>query len=143
MELYLDGVASEINNASGWNRWQIVKSADFPPGTKLIAVKVVNVFGWAGLLASASDNSVVTNESWLVSDTFVAGWNQPEFYDGKWGKAFEQGANDDHSPWKRWRSGETLTRISSSAKWIWNENTTKDTTPVQQTMYFRLGRSVL
>jgi len=135
LQLYIDGVDSEINTLSTSADWTQTKVAKLPRRSRVIAVKVTDTGVAAGLLASATGDYLLTDENWLVSDTLVDGWNKPNFDDSKWTKATPQG-NHGVQPWG------TRPQISSNAKWIWNKDTTKQSTSGTTTLYFRirLGR---
>ena len=114
-----------------------------PLGTRVIAVKATNVGGPAGLVASVTGDSLVTDESWLCSDTLSNGWSNPYFDDSKWNKAVSQGVNDAAiRPWGGWGKRPL---ISDKAKWIWNRDTNGNPASGTEVLYFRVhvGRQML
>ena len=143
LEVYFDGVASEINNAAGRGDWGQTKTAVLPRGTRVIAVKVTNTGGAAGLVGSVTGDYLVTDESWVCSETAVDGWTSPDFDDSKWNKAVSQGFNDTVVHWGAACGKRPL--ISDKAKWIWNRDTQRDAPTVKGVLYFRvhLGRLML
>jgi len=131
VELYIDGVTSEINTLPTTNDWTQTKVAKLPRGSRVVAVKVVDQGIAAGLLASATGDYLLTDENWVCSDTLVDGWNKPNFDDSKWVKATNQGKNGV-APWN------TRPQISQNAAWIWNKDTKQDKTSVVRILYFRI-----
>ena len=136
LQVYIDGVDSEINTLSTTTDWQQTKVAKLPRRSRVIAVKVTDRGVAAGLLASVTGDYLLTDENWVVSDTLVDGWNKPEFDDSKWTKATTEG-NHGVQPWG------TRPQISSNAKWIWNKDTTKQATTTTTTLYFRIRLGTL
>jgi len=130
--LYIDGVESEINRLGTAKDWTQTKVAKLPRGSRVIAVKVTDSGVAAGLLASATEDYLVTDENWLCSDVEVAGWNQPNFDDSKWVKATNEGTHGV-APWG------TRPQISKNAKWIWNKDTKADTASnIKRVLFFRI-----
>ena len=112
MELYIDGVPNPINSDPSAKDWTVTKRILMPVRSRVIAVKATDKGLWAGLLASASDDSLLSDGTWKVSTVASDGWTKPEFDDSNWEQATELGQHG-MEPWK------ARDLISSKAKWIW------------------------
>jgi len=112
MELYIDGVPNPINDDPSAKDWKVTKRVNVPAGSRVIAVKATDKGLWAGLLASVTDDSLLSDGTWKVSTVESDGWTTPEFDDSNWEPATVLGQHG-MEPWK------TRNLISSNAKWIW------------------------
>lgn len=121
-EVFVNG--SSVGTTSNWGAAVTIDVSLFlyPGKLNVVAVEGTNTSsqggndrGIIGALTvdgeSGPEELVVTNASWLVSDTEQTGWTSLEFDDSDWALATEV-ANDGDSPW-----GAVLG--SSTAKWIW------------------------
>ena len=85
----------------------------------VLAIKAVDIYGVAGILASTS-TGVVTDASWKCSSVEQTGWLLPGFDDAAWSQARVMARND----------GSVYTAvvagINPAARWIWSQNSSDD-----------------
>lgn len=116
MELFIDGVPNTINKDPSAKDWTVTKRVKLPAGSRVIAVKATNRGLQAGLLASVTDDALLSDKSWKVSTVEANEWASPDTDDSKWEPATELGQHG-MEPWK------TRSIISRNAKWIWSKDT--------------------
>ena len=113
-QLYFDGV--EQTNLPNQNDWQKTDTVDLPWGTRVIAVAGTNNYGQAGILASSSDGSILTDASWKCSKILEDDWMEETFNDCGWPAATEISRNEIGA-WGNYSD------INSAAMWIWHSVT--------------------
>jgi hypothetical protein len=134
MELYIDGVANPINSDPSATDWSRTKRAFLPFASRVIAVKATDTGVKAGLLASATNDSLLSDGTWKVSTVAYDGWMMPDFDDSNWEQATEIGPNG-MNPWKM------RNPISPKAKWIWTQKSIYSATS-DHVVYFRYNRAI-
>ena len=67
--------------------------------SRLLAVKVYNIRGPTGIMASLSNGSCITdtNFSWKCTDTFDANWKRTDFNDSSWPLAHISDRNNEYN----------------------------------------------
>ncbi|KAK3707448.1 hypothetical protein QZH41_011913, partial [Actinostola sp. cb2023] len=115
-----------------------VDQYSIPPDSRVLALKCHSgaklslVTG--GILGSLS-NGMVTNSSWLCSNSAQQGWTAASFDDSLWTSAHEHATNSrdvmQAFPWK------FIQNVANGSKWIW----TKDNMVNDSTVYCRLKLS--
>ena len=83
MIVYVDGkTAFEYNNDEGAKNSHSDNSwIPIPRKTEGLGIECRNNGGEAGMIASTTDGTIVTDDSWLCSSKFVKGWAEPGFQD--------------------------------------------------------------
>ena len=110
-ELYFDGV-QQLNTPNQAD-WVTTDTVSLPVGTSLIAIVGHNEQDSdGGIIASTSDDSVLTNSRWKCSYNYTSSWAAVDFDDSSWQGASEIAQNGD-KPWG------IIKEISLNARWIW------------------------
>ena len=117
-KLYFDGV--EQTNLTNHATWEITDSVILPRNTSLIVIQGINGEGIpagcgnaAGIIASSTDGSILTDSRWKCSATLFDSWTSVGFDDSNWSSAGPIGPNGI-APWN------ARPNINASAFWIWN-----------------------
>jgi len=116
MELFIDGERHKISDDPSAKDWMQTKKVTLPAKARVIAVKATDRGLQAGLLASVTGDSLLSDKTWKVSTTEVDGWTSPDFDDSQWQPVTEIGPHG-MNPWK------TRSMISPKATWIWSATT--------------------
>jgi hypothetical protein len=126
-EVYVNGV--QVGSTSNWKTAGVF-SVPLQSGPNVVAVKVTDLGGAAGLLAELGwdGQTAETDGSWKVSATALAGWEGLGFDDSAWANATTYGVYGV-APWYQNVVGFPT---STLAQWIW----TSDNQNVNQA-YFR------
>jgi hypothetical protein len=130
MELFIDGVPNPVNDDPTAKDWTVTKRVKLPAASRVIAVKATDRGLWAGLLASVTGDTLLSDASWKVSTVAPVGWTSPDFDDSQWEQATELGRHG-MDPWK------PRNQISTNAKWIWTKTTYYSDTNAH-IVYFRV-----
>lgn len=108
--LFIDG--KRISGLEYANEWQYSDSVALPGNAQLIAVRGVNIYGDAGVLASTDDGYILTNTSWKCAIDKERGWQNIDFDDSSWPNAFEI------MPYSK----KQIIGIRDDALWIWTKD---------------------
>ena len=111
--IYFNGVSQTI--PAGGDDWTQTKCLPLPPAPVQIAVEGADVGIVAGMLASVSDDILLTDSSWKCTKTLYTNWTSNTYNDSAWPGAYVIGLNG-LSPWGV-RPG-----ISIRASWIYTAN---------------------
>ncbi|MGK0186640.1 MAG: mono/diheme cytochrome c family protein [Verrucomicrobiales bacterium] len=123
-ELFVDGQLVQIGT-----EWSKAYHAAFSTGANsTIAIRACNTDGLGHAVGDFLINGqrFVTDSSWKVSGSAVAGWNQPGFDDSSWANATDNGVVP---------SGVTGMPEGSAARNIWSSNAADD----EIFLRFRIG----
>ena len=120
LRLFIDGKMMEdpSGNMAKWNR---VSTFVIPSTTRVIAATCVDVGGWYGFTASATDSNgrdvFVTDESWKCSTSTGDGWETLDFKEGSNWKPGNI-INNKHLLGEAW-DDDGLFNMSPKRKVIW------------------------
>ena len=114
--LYIDGV--EQPNLPNHGNWGATDTIEIPDDTEVIAIRAYNTIGIAGILASTSDEYVLTNSTWKCTNNGHDDWMSVFYNDESWQNAISHASNGQ-GPWGP-RPG-----ISPKSKWIWTPSHTQ------------------
>jgi fibronectin type 3 domain-containing protein len=120
VEVFVNG--SSFGSSSDWKQISTVR-ADLELGD-VIAVHATDAGGIAGFLAQIEwdGDTVVSDASWKVSTSAVAGWQTKGFDDAGWGNATAYGAYGI-APWSTNVAGFPT---ETDAEWIWSADADGD-----------------
>jgi hypothetical protein len=112
MELFIDGQPITVAHSHDWS---VVKTVSLPYNTQVIAVKATDYGVVAGILASTTDNSMISNQGWKCTANHVpaSNWMSTTYDDSAWPAAVVSYRNLNAPTWG------TVNGISTSASWIW------------------------
>ena len=121
-EFYIDGV-NQIPSG-GWADYTVQGPLVIPSRARnlpiVIAAKVNNTYSYAGLLASSTDDSILTDSSMCKCQDGITdpNWMLSNYNDSSWGVSYV---------WS-WNSNVQYhtSGISSNAGWVWNTETMSD-----------------
>ena len=125
-DLFVNGVyVGSQNNVDSPNGWDVPEtwSVDMPLGAGTIAVAArddADLGTGIGLIAKIvveGGDTIVTDESWKVSEFGPAGWEASGFDDAGWMPAFNEGPFDT-IPWSLF-APPISAFVSTGASWIW------------------------
>ena len=84
MNLWIDGKKTPVR---GQGRWHQLSTLRIPKSTRSIGIKCRNTGGPYGIAGSVQDENgktvLVTDNSWKCSNKADAGWEKPNFKEGK------------------------------------------------------------
>lgn len=109
--LFLDGEEISLTHSKAWD---VPDTVLLLKDTKLIAVKAINDYADAGIIASTDDGYVITNSSWKCTNKKSFGWEGLDFDDSDWAPASYSKAYYE----------KPIAGIRNDAQWIWTERFT-------------------
>src|SRR6218665_1263233 len=116
-ELYVDGL--RINLTFG-NNWTVADEIELSNVNRLISVYAVDLTSTcAGILASVTDDYLVTDSKWKCTTITTPQWYSLGFDDTDWVEAYVIGPNGNVSWPEPCKVLKEIPAISQNAYWIW------------------------
>jgi hypothetical protein len=123
-DLYVNGLY--IASADGWSTAETYEVPTIG-GTNIVAVKVTDTGGEAGLLAEIEfeDELFFTNDTWKVATSEETNWEKLNFDDALWSKATSYGLHGSAEPWATYKNVSGIT-LDHPIHWIWSSDNVND-----------------
>ena len=123
-DLYVNG--SFLGSDGDWSVAQVYTVPSIP-GKNVIAVKVTDLAGPAGLVAEIDfeGRHYVSDETWKISTSEETGWETTSFNDIMWNKATSHGIHGVALPWAQYRN-VTYISTAGDVHWIWSPDNEAD-----------------
>jgi hypothetical protein len=116
LQVYYDGFRVTLPNLGNGD---FTDTAEVPPYTRLFAVRGLILNNCGGILASMTDDYMITGSDWKCTAQSYQGWFSLGFDDTEWPIAFPIGGNGVIPVCPNLRQ---FPDISANAKWIWTQH---------------------